>query len=86
MINILLIEEILFSKKFTSKELAERWGISESTIKSYRQTKGTSGWRNWKAISIEKAEEIMKIENKLVSDGYSIHDKNRSETHDNDTL
>ncbi|HHA5789726.1 TPA: hypothetical protein ACOBID_001767 [Enterococcus faecium] len=62
MIDISLIEKILFSKEYTAKELATRWQISESAIKAYRQTKGSVGWRDWKGISIGKAEEIMKRE------------------------
>lgn len=62
MIDVSLIEDILFSKKYTAKELSARWEISESAIKSYRQSKGTMGSRDWKAISIGKALKIMEIE------------------------
>ena len=62
MIDISLIEKLLFSNKYTAKELATRWQISESAIKAYRQNKGSVGWRDWKGISIGKAEDIMKRE------------------------
>lgn len=42
--------------------MATRWQISESAIKAYRQNKGSVGWRDWKGISIGKAEDIMKRE------------------------
>ncbi|HAQ5127524.1 TPA: hypothetical protein IXV59_002429 [Enterococcus faecium] len=62
MIDISLIEKLLFSNKYTAKELVTRWQISESAIKAYRQNKGSVGWRDWKGISIGKAEDIMKRE------------------------
>lgn len=60
-IDTQLIKEEIF--KGTAPEASKRLGIPVKTINAYRAKESVKGYRNWKGLSIEKAEQIMQIIN-----------------------
>lgn len=50
-------------KEGTAAATAEKFGMSVQTVKSYRSRETSSAYSDWRKMSIEKAEEIMKIIN-----------------------
>lgn len=55
------IEKALFSG--TAPSVAERFTLSLATVNQYRASKDAKAFRDWKKISLEKAEKIMEIIN-----------------------
>jgi hypothetical protein len=53
------IEQTLLEGKAT--EVSKRFNIPVQTIRQYRASNQSTSYRDWKKISLEKAEEIMTI-------------------------